>query len=514
MNFYLTRSFFSAKNAATICKTYSYFCLFLILFSFFSEKNSLLFAQTPTLLQGRIRFLEDKVAQKQALSTPTKKEAKEPIGYLVYNPDAPFAEAVQIPFYLDSLSEFKIKFRLRQPLFARFYWQGKPLKLFIHPGDSLWIDLQGDSSLRYSLRFEGLGAKENRYLQEFEQKFAGENQSLYPTKYQQLAPKQFRQYVDKKRKEQQRFLNTYEKNNPISTSFALYATAEIDYLWANELFHFPYFHALLNEKNPVLPDSLYYLFLEEIALESPQILYSDSYLYFLKNFLHWEYLKAYPIFYAPKTQFYYRFLLQQAEAKIKNQQVRLFLQSSLLAEAIRNGFSKSLSAEIALFLQKNEHHEYGKDLKEFYQKQNRLKVGSAAPDFSLFDIQSRRYTLENFKQKAVYLYFWSYGCTSCRAELYALRRLQEEFEKDEIVFVSVFLNENQSIWQKLIAPIEWKGLHLRTAEPFDLVVRAYNLAHTPTAVLLDKNHKLVYQRMRTPAQEGVKQDIEHLLLKK
>jgi cytochrome oxidase Cu insertion factor (SCO1/SenC/PrrC family) len=510
--FYRIAYFSSKKNATLFEKVLFFLLLYFFQICFFSDEDCFISAQTPTLLQGKIRFSDQKTAKNQP--SDQQSQPKEAAGYLVYNPSAPFAEAVQIPFYLDSLSEFKIKLRLRQPLFARFYWQGKPLKLFIHPGDSLWIDLEGEASLRYNLHFEGLGARENRYLQEFEQKFATENQNLYPAKYKKLSAKQFRQYVDKKRKEQQRFLNLYEKNHPISTSFALYATAEIDYLWANELFQFPYFRALLNNQHPTLPDSLYYLFLEEVAIENPQVLHSDSYLYFLKNYLHWEYLKAYPFFYAPKTQFYYRFLLEKIAQKFKNPQVRLFLQGNLLAEAIRQGFSKSLAKEIQDYLNKNEQHDYGKDLKAFYQKQNQLQAGKPAPDFALFDARGRRYTLSDFEGKAVYLYFWSYGCANCRAELYTLRRLQEEFENDNIAFVSVFLNENKLIWEKIIAPIEWRGIHLRTDEPFDWVVRAYNLVHTPMAVLLDKDHKLAYTRMRTPAQEGVKQDIEAILLKK
>jgi len=63
-------------------------------------------------------------------------------------------------------------------------------------------------------------------------------------------------------------------------------------------------------------------------------------------------------------------------------------------------------------------------------------VGELAPDFELSDFQDDRYSLSEFRGKAVYVNFWATWCTPCLVELPDIQTLQTN-HADELVVITV-----------------------------------------------------------------------------
>jgi thiol-disulfide isomerase/thioredoxin len=71
------------------------------------------------------------------------------------------------------------------------------------------------------------------------------------------------------------------------------------------------------------------------------------------------------------------------------------------------------------------------------------QIGTAAPNFSLTDLNGNVVTLEQFKRKAVLLNFWAPWCIPCREELPELDRLNKEYGKDGFQVIGISVDDSQ-----------------------------------------------------------------------
>jgi peroxiredoxin/outer membrane lipoprotein-sorting protein len=66
-----------------------------------------------------------------------------------------------------------------------------------------------------------------------------------------------------------------------------------------------------------------------------------------------------------------------------------------------------------------------------------LAIGSDAPDLVATDLDGKPIKLADFKGKPVLLSFWFYSCSTCRQELFRLKKLTAEQAKRGLVMVAV-----------------------------------------------------------------------------
>jgi thiol-disulfide isomerase/thioredoxin len=124
--------------------------------------------------------------------------------------------------------------------------------------------------------------------------------------------------------------------------------------------------------------------------------------------------------------------------------------------------------------------------------------GMKAFDFSFYDSTGRIWRLKDFKGKTVLLDFWYNGCGPC-AGYYRriLSKAEDHFASDtSVVFISVASDINKSHWleglyQGIYASKRSVNLYTGGKGINDLFMRYYGFTATPTAVLIDKNMKLV-----------------------
>lgn len=140
-----------------------------------------------------------------------------------------------------------------------------------------------------------------------------------------------------------------------------------------------------------------------------------------------------------------------------------------------------------------------------------LKTGDASPEFSYQDINGKTVTLENLKGKIVYIDVWATWCPPCRAELPALKQLEEKYGKD-MYFVSISCDQDKSKWEAMVKEKDLKGiqLHIGTDRSF---MQAYSITGIPRFILLDEGGKIISSDMTRPSNPETAKTLETLLKK-
>lgn len=77
----------------------------------------------------------------------------------------------------------------------------------------------------------------------------------------------------------------------------------------------------------------------------------------------------------------------------------------------------------------------------FVKDPDAVKVGKAAPNFSLQQLNGPALTLSDLKGKGVVLNFWGTWCEPCKKEMPALQRKYNEFKDKGLVVVGVNIGE-------------------------------------------------------------------------
>ncbi len=89
-----------------------------------------------------------------------------------------------------------------------------------------------------------------------------------------------------------------------------------------------------------------------------------------------------------------------------------------------------------------------------------LKPGTAAPDFTLRDIQGKEMKLSDFRGRHVVLVFWASWCPDCRAEIPALKALHAAAQPDKVAFVSVSFDRTLEALQQFAQENYLPGVQL------------------------------------------------------
>jgi peroxiredoxin len=68
------------------------------------------------------------------------------------------------------------------------------------------------------------------------------------------------------------------------------------------------------------------------------------------------------------------------------------------------------------------------------------KVGKAAPDFTLTDLDDKPIRLSDLRGKVVFLNFWATWCKPCKEEMPSMEVLHKNFAKDGLVVLAVSID--------------------------------------------------------------------------
>ena len=122
-----------------------------------------------------------------------------------------------------------------------------------------------------------------------------------------------------------------------------------------------------------------------------------------------------------------------------------------------------------------------------------------APDFSLADINGKRFDLSDFKGKYVYMDIWATWCGPCKVQIPFMKELEKQFHNAPIHFVSVSLDklEDKPIWEKMVRENQMSGVQLFAGRE-DNFGFDYKIEYIPTFIILDKEGNIMIDRTPAP----------------
>jgi peroxiredoxin len=117
-------------------------------------------------------------------------------------------------------------------------------------------------------------------------------------------------------------------------------------------------------------------------------------------------------------------------------------------------------------------------------------VGSAAPDFSLQDMQGRQVRLSDLRGKVVIVNFWATWCPPCRAEMPSMETLYQTFKNDDLVLLALNVEEDgRELIEKFLQESPYSFPILLDSETE--VQQRYGVFQFPESFIIDRNGVVV-----------------------
>lgn len=425
----------------------------------------------------------------------------------------PIEQKVYIRYYKDFISyqqviadsallneegEFSMTFSIKKPVYAEFYHGNERGKLFINVNDNLKLEVDGQK-FDESLKFTGANAHINNYLAKKTLKFPKE--SLY--NIYKMPEKEFLKFIDSLQMVQLSLYNEYffgvENKNASTKTFMELEMVDILYQFFEIKLNYHNFYSFVNNlEKPIVPDSSYYEFLNEVSFENENALNSISFVLFLESYTDDEVSKIYK---KDTTQK----LIDIKEHYIESHftvEIKSFSYAKWAYNLLqRNADYLNGKRIVEKYKMSSKDNTYDSVLDQELAEAARLAVGNAAPDFTYPDINGKLVTLSNFLGKVVYIDIWASWCLPCLHQIPFAKDLENKLHDEEIVFLYVSVDESEDAWLKMVMEKELKGIHLISKVNFTSDIRTlYNVKGVPKYLIIDKQGNIADNNAKRPSQ--------------
>ena len=138
-----------------------------------------------------------------------------------------------------------------------------------------------------------------------------------------------------------------------------------------------------------------------------------------------------------------------------------------------------------------------------------LKKGDVSPSFSYLDINGKTVTLASLRGELVYIDVWATWCPPCRAELPALKSLEEKYGK-KMHFVSISCDQDKAKWEAMVHEKGLKGVQLHIGNDRSFM-QSYAISGIPRFILLDEQGKIISADMTRPSNPETEKTLQSLL---
>lgn len=130
---------------------------------------------------------------------------------------------------------------------------------------------------------------------------------------------------------------------------------------------------------------------------------------------------------------------------------------------------------------------------------DKLKIDSSVPNFSLRGVDDKTYSLKDFSDKKILIVIFSCNhCPYVQAYEERIIALQNEFEKDGVKIIAINSNDDVKYPDDSFDEMKKRAAAKRFNFPYlrdetQDIAKAFGATHTPQIFLFDKDRKLKYE---------------------
>ena len=190
----------------------------------------------------------------------------------------------------------------------------------------------------------------------------------------------------------------------------------------------------------------------------------------------------------------------------KDNLMKSFLKYNLKAD-------ESLVKVYELFSNANTNPEYLSELTKRYNLLKTITPGKKSPVFEYENFKGGTTSLNDLKGKYVYVDVWATWCGPCKREIPHLKKIENDFEKKNIAFISVSIDEKKDYdkWRAMITEKELSGIQLFADNDWSSkFVKDYGIKGIPRFILIDKEGNIVSSDAPKPSDSGLMNLFESL----
>jgi thiol-disulfide isomerase/thioredoxin len=138
-----------------------------------------------------------------------------------------------------------------------------------------------------------------------------------------------------------------------------------------------------------------------------------------------------------------------------------------------------------------------------------LKRGEVAKDFAFVDINGESVSLSDFKGKWIYIDIWATWCSPCVAEIPMLKELEHSMRGQNIVFMSISVDQTQEPWKNMVVEKELQGVQLWAGQN-EVIKDFYKVSGIPRFMIIDPQGN-IYESSADRPSMGVGEKLSALL---
>lgn len=175
---------------------------------------------------------------------------------------------------------------------------------------------------------------------------------------------------------------------------------------------------------------------------------------------------------------------------------------------------KNLQAETDRIKSLTTNEEVIEKLNAFLKTADNLRQGKPSPSFAYKNIKGKEVKLSDLKGKLVYIDVWATWCGPCKGEIPFLQKLEKDYHRKAIHFVSMSVDDDKGAWEKMVKEKNLGGIQIHADDAWkSSFVQAYEIKGIPRFILLDKEGDIISADAPRPSTDKIRTMIEEWLKK-